>query len=243
MSNVILDFFGMFDKVDDIIYEPIKMVCDALRQPLKQMDAKNERKKMELNSQLDKEMQQMGLDLEVQRKRENAEIDKMIADSKLERDEETLAVIEEYQKNMGSVAVEIGKAIGEMSIDLQAKAQDMVIEKSKRFRKEQVETLNEATQGIKEIRNMYPNEDEFVAEIIRPYTEMMTNVVKETNAFILDMKESMKKLTDNINTITEQVIKNTDEYLKPIFGNKLESLANEQSKSIDSHTTGYIENK
>lgn len=233
----------MFDKVDDIIYEPIKMVCDALRQPLKQMDAKNERKKMELNSQLDKEMQQMGLDLEVQRKRENAEIDKMIADSKLERDEETLAVIEEYQKNMGSVAVEIGKAIGEMSIDLQAKAQDMVIEKSKRFRKEQVETLNEATQGIKEIRNMYPNEDEFVAEIIRPYTEMMTNVVKETNAFILDMKESMKKLTDNINTITEQVIKNTDEYLKPIFGNKLESLANEQSKSIDSHTTGYIENK
>ena len=57
------------------------------------------------------------------------------------------------------------------------------------------------------------------------------------------MKESMKKLTDNINTITEQVIKNTDEYLKPIFGNKLESLANEQSKSIDSHTTGYIENK
>ena len=184
MSNVILDFFGMFDKVDDIIYEPIKMVCDALRQPLKQMDAKNERKKMELNSQLDKEMQQMGLDLEVQRKRENAEIDKMIADSKLERDEETLAVIEEYQKNMGSVAVEIGKAIGEMSIDLQAKAQDMVIEKSKRFRKEQVETLNEATQGIKEIRNMYPNEDEFVAEIIRPYTEMMTNVVKETNAFI-----------------------------------------------------------
>ena len=230
MSNVILDFFGMFDKVDDIIYEPIKMVCDALRQPLKQMDAKNERKKMELNSQLDKEMQQMGLDLEVQRKRENAEIDKMIADSKLERDEETLAVIEEYQKNMGSVAVEIGKAIGEMSIDLQAKAQDMVIEKSKRFRKEQVETLNEATQGIKEIRNMYPNEDEFVAEIIRPYTEMMTNVVKETNAFILDMKESMKKLTDNINTITEQVIKNTDEYLKPIFGNKLESLANEQSK-------------
>lgn len=198
---------------------------------------------MELNSQLDKEMQQMGLDLEVQRKRENAEIDKMIADSKLERDEETLAVIEEYQKNMGSVAVEIGKAIGEMSIDLQAKAQDMVIEKSKRFRKEQVETLNEATQGIKEIRNMYPNEDEFVAEIIRPYTEMMTNVVKETNAFILDMKESMKKLTDNINTITEQVIKNTDEYLKPIFGNKLESLANEQSKSIDSHTTGYIENK
>lgn len=48
MSNVILDFFGMFDKVDDIIYEPIKMVCDALRQPLKQMDAKNERKKWNL---------------------------------------------------------------------------------------------------------------------------------------------------------------------------------------------------
>lgn len=25
-----LKFFGMFDKVDDIVYEPMKLVCDTL---------------------------------------------------------------------------------------------------------------------------------------------------------------------------------------------------------------------
>lgn len=33
-----LKFFGMFDKVDDIVYEPMKLVCDTLRQHIKQLD-------------------------------------------------------------------------------------------------------------------------------------------------------------------------------------------------------------
>ena len=28
-----MKFLNMFDKLDDIVYEPVKVVCDAFRQP------------------------------------------------------------------------------------------------------------------------------------------------------------------------------------------------------------------
>ena len=48
--------FGMFDRVDDIIYEPVKLVCEALRQPLKQVDAHNEKSKAEHQQALEQQI-------------------------------------------------------------------------------------------------------------------------------------------------------------------------------------------
>ncbi len=50
--------FGMFDKVDDIVYEPIKLVCDALRQPLKKVEAHNEKLKVEHDQELAMQLKQ-----------------------------------------------------------------------------------------------------------------------------------------------------------------------------------------
>ena len=43
----LVNLFKMFDKLDDIVYEPVKMVCDLCRQPIRNAEAANERKKME----------------------------------------------------------------------------------------------------------------------------------------------------------------------------------------------------
>ena len=49
----------MFDKVDDIVYEPVKLMCDALRQPLKQIDAHNEKSKAEHQQALEQQMKEL----------------------------------------------------------------------------------------------------------------------------------------------------------------------------------------
>lgn len=41
----LVNLFKMFDKLDDIVYEPVKMVCDLCRQPIRNAEAANERKK------------------------------------------------------------------------------------------------------------------------------------------------------------------------------------------------------
>lgn len=244
MAIQILKFLEMFDKVDDIVYEPVKAICDGFRQPLKQIDAATERKKMELDHKLQVEMKQLGVDLEVGRQKGLAEVIQWEKDAEFERQRETLEAIEEYQKNMGTTAVEIGNAIGSMSIELQAKAQDMIVEKTKLFRNDQLEALHAANEGIKEIQDMYPEDNELKTEIIKPYTEMMTNVVRETNAFIVDMRESMKKLTDNINNITNAVLTNTDKYVAPLCGGNLNGIGNHQAGNaqiIESSNSGLIE--
>lgn len=242
MANQILKFLEMFDRVDDIVYEPVKAICDGFRQPLKQIDAATERKKMELNHKLEMEMKQLGIDLEAEKDRKKVELIQWEKDAEFERQKETLAAIEEYQKNMGTTAVDIGNAIGQMSIDLQSKAQEMILEKTKDFRELQLEAIHAANQGIKEIKDMYPEDDKLVSEIIKPYTEMAMNVVKETNAFILDIKDSMKQLSQNINNITTTVIKNTDEYIKPLCGGNVAGIgANGSSNSVETQNSGYIE--
>ena len=242
MAIKILEFLEMFDKVDDIIYEPIKAICDGFKQPLKQLDAATERKKMELNHKLEMEMKQLGVDLEVERERKRLELIQWEKDTEFFRQKETLDAIEEYQKNMGTTAVEIGNAIGEMSIDLQAKAQDMIVEKTKLFNELQKEALRDATQGIKEIKEMHIEDSELEKEIIKPYTEMMNNVVKEANAFVVDMKDSMKKLSENINDITDTVLKNTDKYIKPLCGGDIAGIgSNNSNVSIERQNSGYIE--
>ena len=242
MGIHILKFLEMFDKVDDIVYEPVKAICDGFRQPLKQIDAATERKKMDLNHKLEMEMKQLGVDLELERNRKEAELRQWEKDVDFTRQKETLDAIEEYQRNMGTTAVEIGNAIGQMSIDLQSKAQDMIVEKTKLFREQQIEALHAANQGIKEIQEMYTEDNELKTEIIKPYTEMMTNVVRETNAFVMDIKDSMKQLSQNINNITATVLKNTDEYIKPLCGGNVAGIgASGSSSSVETQNTGYIE--
>ncbi|WP_022769176.1 hypothetical protein [Butyrivibrio sp. NC2007] len=243
MANPIIKFLGMFDKVDDIVYEPIKVICDGFRQPLKQIDAATERKKMELNHKLEVEMQQLGVDLEQKRMKDSVELQQWEKDAEFERQKAVLDAIENYQKNMGSAAVEIGNAVGSMSIELQAKAQEMIVEKSRLFRQVQLETLHDAQQGINDIQQMYPEDSELKNTMIKPYTDMMANVVNETNAFVLDMKESMKKLTDNINDITSTVLKNTDKYIQPLCGGDLTGLSSTQidANAIEGEKTKQIE--
>ena len=59
---------GMFDKIDDIVYEPIKLACDTLRQPLKQIDCHNEKKKAEHEQALQMQLKKFEVDLEMDRK-------------------------------------------------------------------------------------------------------------------------------------------------------------------------------
>ncbi len=243
MAIEILKFFEMFDKVDDIIYEPVKVICEGFRQPLKQLDAATERKKMELNHKFEMEMQQAGIDLEAERERKKVELNQWEKDAEFARQKETLDAIQEYQKNMGTTAVEIGNAIGDMSIELQAKAQDIIVEKTKLFREQQKEALHDAVQGINDIKEIYPEDNELRNEIIKPYAEMMLNVVKETNAFVMDLKDSMKELSENINIITSTVLKNTNEYIKPLSAGNVVGRYGRNNGDIEMDNEMYIEKK
>ena len=104
----VTDIFGMFDKVDDIILEPVKLVCDALHQPLKHLDAGIERKNKEQEHLLDVELQKLEFEIEERKKdnelnreiRRNSEIQRMqeeVKNSAFNRSKEVAEFYKQYQ--------------------------------------------------------------------------------------------------------------------------------------------------
>ena len=114
MGVQISKFVEMFDKLDDIVYEPVRLVCDALRQPLKNMDAANSRREKELEARLIQETEAFAVEMDLKRKREEAEIEldmrqrqaeieSMIADNEFARN----ARIVEAVKNIRRIWVRL----------------------------------------------------------------------------------------------------------------------------------------
>ena len=122
-AKVIGKILGMFDKVDDIVYEPIKLLCDALRQPLKQIDERNKKIKAEHDQELIKQLKQFEANLELDKKkremeltvdqrRMEEEINQMILDNDLHRREDMVQLEMKYRKDMAEAAAQRGHRPG-----------------------------------------------------------------------------------------------------------------------------------
>ena len=120
--------FGMFDKIDDIVYEPVKLLCDALRQPLKQIDHKNEKDKEEHDQALQMSLKQFEADLEqeqkdrdmnrtIEQQRLEEEIRQMIMDNDLARREKMIQLEAQYRKDMALAAAELEQIIINITVD------------------------------------------------------------------------------------------------------------------------------
>ena len=113
------DFLGMLDKIDLFIYEPIHLMCDALRQPLKQCDDNRDKKNKEHELELQKDMERFQMEMELERKdreqklsaeeqRMQIEIDKMLKDSDLQYKEKLAQIAKNFR-------IEISESAGKLA--------------------------------------------------------------------------------------------------------------------------------
>lgn len=113
--KAVTKIFGMFDRIDDIIYEPVRLVCDTLRQPLKQIDIHNEKKIKEYEQKLMKELEEFENNLDLDKKKKEGEltanqrkmeeeINQMILDNDLRRREDMIQLEMKYRKEMADAA-------------------------------------------------------------------------------------------------------------------------------------------
>lgn len=226
--SVVTKIFKMFDKVDDIVYEPVKLVCDVFRQPLKEMDAKNKRKNMELENKLHCEIKQFEMELDLQhRKREgeidanirkvNAEIDEMITEADFERQTQIVEAIKRYQKDLGEASVELSNCIGCMSIELRERAYRLVDERTRAYKKMQDEALSDAETRFEELERRFPNGGK-AKEIMESAIErQLIGIIENADKFICSMHDDIAQMMANIDHITAQAINNTNNYLSPMI--------------------------
>jgi F0F1-type ATP synthase membrane subunit b/b' len=207
--------FGMFDKVDDIVYEPIKLVCDALRQPLKQIDANNEKKKAEHNQELVKQLKQFEVDLELDKKqremqlsiderRMEEEINQMILDNDLQRREDMVQLEMKYRKEMADAAAQLAQIMANMQVETRSKILALYTEKEKEYLDLQDKFKKQMFDTVKSLRETFP--DGTGEDIIKDEVKIqLKNISERSSAFSKLMNEDMKNVFGIIDSGMQEI--------------------------------------
>ncbi|WP_314343913.1 hypothetical protein [Oribacterium sinus] len=222
--------FGMFDKVDDIVYEPIKLVCDTLRQPLKQLDAHNEKKKAEHDQELVKQLKQFEVDLELDKKqremqlsvderRMEEEINQMILDNDLQRREDMVQLEMKYRKEMAEAAAQLAQIMANMQVETRSKILALYTEKEKEYLDLQDKYKKQMFDTVKSLRDTFP--DGTGEDIIRDEVKtQLKNISERSAAFSKLMNEDMKKVFGIIDSGMQEITGLATKYFQPAEANQ-----------------------
>lgn len=222
--------FGMFDKIDDIVYEPLKLVCDTLRQPLKQIDVYNDKKKAEHAQDLQKQLEQFEVDLALEKqRRENQlsieqrkaeeEINQMIMDNDLRRREEMVRLEMQYRKEMADAATQLAQIIANMEVDSRSKIIDLYREKEKDYLNLQFEYQTKMFDTVKNIKELLPNEsgNEIIAAEIQTQLKM---IAERSTAFTTLMNKDLENIFGIIDGSMKEITGLASKYFQPAAPNQ-----------------------
>ena len=225
-----LKFFGMFDKVDDIVYEPMKLVCDTLRQPIKQLDIYNDKKKSEHAQELEMQLKQFEADLEYERQRREMklaqekremeeEINQMICDNYLRRREEMVQLEEKYRKEMAEAAAQLAQILANIQVETRSKILELYTEKEKEYLDLQDKYKKQMFDTVHNLRDAFP--DGTGEEIIRDEVKtQLKNISERSVAFSQLMNSDMQKVFGIIDDGMGEITGLATKYFQPAQPNQ-----------------------
>lgn len=198
---------GMFDKIDDIIYEPVKLFCDALRVPVtKQNNINNqmlekELKEFEVNLELEKERRRM--ELSVDERRLHEEINQMILDNDLSRNEKMIEIEAKYREQMAKAASELTKIMASIQVESRDQIISLYTKKIKEYTEVQSDFEYKMYERIDKLKSMFPDgkADDKVLDL----------VIKQVDAISDRSTEFTKILNKDMENVFQIIDKNSAE--------------------------------
>jgi len=242
--------FGMFDKLDDIIFVPVNLICDVLRQPLRERNAKHDRSMLELQhhinsmqAELDmvkknKEEQirenQIAFDIEmhsrqdeqdVNMRRFNLELTELISQNELKYQAQSIEALKKYQHDLGEASVILADSIGQMSIALMDHAHRLAEERTKAYLNLQNEAYESAVCRLADLEARFPDGSRAREILENSVEKQLIGIIDNADQFIKTMSNDITSLSNNINQITSQAMDNIDRYLAPTISKAVSSSA------------------
>lgn len=203
-----------------------KAAARAHEEAMAQQAADNEMAQKKLDQELtEQERASVTADLEARAKidadvrRWNAEIDQLILQQEDERRDRLVECIKRYQIDLANAAKDIVNSIGLMSLELRAKANEMVLEKTKEYRALQDESKKQSMLELKEVKEMFFEDDPDT------YKMMVSDIMQERRSaielagkFITELSEDMKRLNQNTDDLMHMGMENTNKYIGTMAG-------------------------
>lgn len=209
-------------KLGEIVMKPIELVTDWGREPLRKWDhergierdrarlnAESQNKIREMEAESDIRAREKELDVNLSIKKETEvkrifiELEEFKKDKELQRMVAVSEAIMKYQQELTKLNVNAINAIGNMQLDLREKAQQLVYDKTIKYKALQDQAINEAANDLKRIDSDF-NDNEIAKDIlIRAVDKRLANIIDTAHNFLLELNADIKLLNQSINILTE----------------------------------------
>ncbi len=200
--------FSMFDKLDDIVYEPVNTMTNWMEEPLRQKEHNREKDLRRQQSELLQKEKDREVEREIRRETGIAEtlveLEEMKKDAEVERQKEVARAAQEYQKTLMRINTDAVRELGEMHIELREKAENMISEMTKRYNKMQKEAIEESGKQLKEIEEDFGGNDRMMEIMTSAVEKKMANVIDNADRFIKRLHDSLEEIHSNLNVLTEE---------------------------------------
>lgn len=218
-----MGMLDMIDKLDDIIYEPIKLITDWAREPLKSREHRrsieaNERKiKAESEAKIkeasyvaniEDQHKKVDAELEIKKKTEVqrilAEIEEMKKDKDFERMKAVSEAIMQYQQHLTRLNVNAINAIGHMQLELREKAQNLVYDKTMKYKQLQDGAHSQAFEEIQRIEKDFSGNEVAKNILYKSVDTRLANIITTAQNFLIELNNDIALLNKSINLLTER---------------------------------------
>lgn len=204
----------IIDKLVDIVHRPIELIANWSSEPLKNAELKREielaKEKGLAQAEIEKIIMTHKNELKIKQETEIAriymELEQLKKDKELERQKNVSDAIMAYQKQLTCMNIEAVNAIGSMQLDLRAKAQSLMQEKTLEYKALQDDAHQQARQELKELNADFPDPELHVLEreiMMESIKSRLTSVITTAQHFLSALNDDIRAINNSITVLTE----------------------------------------
>ena len=230
---------GPIGVLEDWAQEPLKRWENKRDQENKDRDVEREIRKQTgvetvksgLRRQEDEHRANLEIRMQTEIERINAETEQWAKDKEFERMKNVAQAVTSYRERLTDLQLKTIRAIGEMDIELRAKAQDLILTKTREYKALQDQAQKDAEEEFSRILDKFSGNERILDIMISSAEKKLASVIDGTSQFLLGLNEDIQKMNENIDLITRSGQKFIDRQIETQY-NRLSQPSTDSSKTL-----------
>lgn len=211
VGKVFKTISGPLGILEDWATEPLKRWENNRDQANRDRDVEREIRRQTgvetVKSELRRQEAEHNTNLEIRMQTEiariNAETEQWTKDQEFQRMKDVAEAVTHYRERLTELQLNTIRAIGNMNIELRAKAQDLILSKTHEYKALQDQAQKDAEAEFKRILDEFSGNERIMDIMITSAQKKLASVIEGTSQFLLGLNEDIQKMNHNIDMITQ----------------------------------------
>ncbi len=132
------------------------------------------------------------------------ELDEWKKDQEIQRMERVSEAIMRYQEQLTKLNVNATNAIGHMQLELRERAQELVYDKTLKYKELQDLALEEAIKDLARIESSFEGNEVAKKILINAVDKKLSNIIDTAQSFLIELNSDIKLLNQSISQLAEK---------------------------------------